>query len=203
MSDDSDRCPSGSDDEPPQPGPAVPTQACEVLADAGLISVDVMENGGDWTALTDAAAAIREAAFAAANFAESKLAGTSAAIALAGDEEVAGLNASYRGKPSPTNVLSFPAPQLPTGIGARAEAEGRFIGDIILAAETVFREAAEMGIPPKHHLQHLVVHGLLHLSGFDHEDDEAANSMETLETLILAALEIPDPYAESPASAGS
>ncbi|MBU2580402.1 MAG: rRNA maturation RNase YbeY [Alphaproteobacteria bacterium] len=161
-----------------------------------------MENGGDWTAVADAAGAARDAALAAANFVETRLSGTSAAIALGSDEEVAALNASYRGKPSPTNVLSFPAPEFPAGIEPSSPSERRFIGDIILAAETVHREAAELGIPLKHHLQHLVVHGLLHLSGFDHEDDEAASTMESLETRILATLEIPDPYAEDPATAG-
>ncbi|KUO56968.1 MAG: hypothetical protein APF80_11150 [Alphaproteobacteria bacterium BRH_c36] len=155
-----------------------------------MISVDVLENGGDWTAIADAAAAVREAARAAAGIPETGLTGTSAAIALAGDAEVAALNASYRGKPAPTNVLSFPAPEMP----AAFENGERFLGDIILAAETVTREAAEMGIPTEHHLQHLVVHGLLHLSGFDHDNDEAAHHMEALETRILATLAIPDPY---------
>lgn len=200
MSDDSDRCPSSSDDEPPQTGPA------------GLISVDIIENAGDWTAVPDAADVVREAAYAAAGFPEAGLAGTNAAIALSSDREVAALNENYRGKPVPTNVLSFPALQPPVPAShfsegaegsSEIEAERRFLGDIILAAETVGREAAEMGISQKHHLQHLVVHGLLHLSGFDHEDDEAAQRMETLETRILATLAIPDPYADVATQAGA
>jgi len=169
------------------------------LANNNLISVDVVENGGDWTAIADPALAVQEAARAAAGFPEAGLAGTSAAIALAGDAEVATLNASYRGKPAPTNVLSFPAPAMPAG----CENGERFLGDIILAAETVTREAAELGIPPEHHLQHLVIHGLLHLSGFDHDDDEAAHHMETLETRILATLAIPDPYEYAPEPAAT
>lgn len=187
MSEDSDSSPTGADSEPPQTGPA------------GLMSVDVIENGGNWSAVENAVAAVREAAGAASRFPESRLAGASVAIALAGDREVAALNASYRGKASPTNVLSFPAPDLPADI----EPAERFLGDVILAAETVMGEAAGMGIPPRHHLQHLVVHGLLHLSGFHHETDEAAARMETLETRILATLAIPDPYAEVAAPAGA
>lgn len=185
MSDNSDKCLKGSDDEPPQTGPA------------GLISVDVLLNGGDWTALPEAVDAVREAAGAAARMSETRLAGANVAIALAADADVAALNEAYRGKSASTNVLSFPAPQLPAGV----DTGECFLGDIILAAETVTREAADLQIPLRHHLQHLVVHGLLHLSGFDHDTDEAAHSMETLETRILATLEIPDPYARISATA--
>jgi probable rRNA maturation factor len=185
MSDDNDSSPSGAESEPPQPGPT------------GLMSVDVIEEEADWSAVEDPAAAVREAAFAAARFSETGLAGTNAAIALASDGAVAALNASYRGKAAPTNVLSFPVAPPPHGV-ARAEP---FLGDVILAAETVAREAAEMGIPARHHLQHLVVHGLLHLTGFDHDTDLAAERMEALETRILATLAIPDPYADAPVPA--
>lgn len=182
MSDDNDSSPSGAESEPPQPGPT------------GPMSVDVIEDEADWSAVEDAAAAVREAAYAAARFPETGLAGTNAAIALASDEAVAALNASYRGKAAPTNVLSFPSPPIPDGVAL----EEPFLGDVILAAETVAREAAEMGIPTRHHLQHLVVHGLLHLTGFDHDTDEAAQRMEAFETRILAILAIPDPYADAP-----
>lgn len=187
MNDPSDRCPSGTDDEPPEIGPA------------GLISVDVIENGGNWPALCEAPeAVIVQAAEAAARFPETKLAGTSAAVALSNDAQVAELNASFRGRPTPTNVLSFPAtPSAAPGDHPEPGAQfSCFAGDIILAAETVAREARELNIPLRHHLQHLVVHGLLHLSGFDHETDGAAEEMEALETRILASLDIPDPYAE-------
>lgn len=186
MSDASDSCPGGTESEPPQPRPA------------GQISVDVIENSGDWTAIPDAVTAINDAAAAAANFPESGLLGVEAAVALSDDAAVAKLNASYRGKPSPTNVLSFPVRDAPS-----ASAECNFVGDVILAAETVMQEAEELGIPPRHHLQHLVIHALLHLSGFDHESEASAVRMEDLETRILATLAIPDPYAGAVLQAGA
>ena len=106
------------------------------------------------------------------------------------------LNLAYRGKDAPTNVLSFPF-QRPPGTAGDADA---YLGDVVLAAETVRREAAERGIEPTHHLQHLVVHGLLHLLGYDHETDAAAEDMEGLETEILATIGIADPYAASASS---
>jgi probable rRNA maturation factor len=75
-----------------------------------------------------------------------------------------------------------------------------FLGDIVFAAETVIGEAEDRGIPPAHHFQHLVVHGLLHLLGFDHETDAEAERMERLERMILARLGIPDPYADEAAA---
>lgn len=186
MSDASDSCPDGTESEPPQPRPA------------GLISVDVIENGGDWTAIPDVIAAICDAAEAAARFPQSGLSGVEAAVELSDDAAVAALNASYRGNPSPTNVLSFPARQ-----ATCASAEQDFVGDIILAAETVMREADELAIPPRHHLQHLVVHALLHLAGFDHDSDSAAARMETLEAHILATLAIPNPYVEAELEGGA
>ncbi len=116
--------------------------------------------------------------------------GSEACVALSSDAEVARLNATYRGKQAATNVLSFPAGPAPAGGG-----DVRLLGDLVLAAETVTREAAELGLPLEHHLQHLVVHGLLHLLGYDHEMDEEAETMEALEVRILARLGIDDPYA--------
>jgi probable rRNA maturation factor len=72
--------------------------------------------------------------------------------------------------------------------------QSRHLGDIVLAAETILREAAELGINPRHHLQHLVVHGLLHLLGYDHQSEAEAEPMEALEVEILAGLGIPNPY---------
>lgn len=115
-----------------------------------------------------------------------------ATVALDSDSEVAAMNGAFRGKPKPTNVLSFPAPPLHPGV---PKPERRELGDIILARETVIHEAAGMGIPVLHHVQHLVVHGLLHLLGYDHETDREAEVMEALETGILAGLGISDPYA--------
>lgn len=163
-----------------------------------LIELDVIREAGDWGDVRETELLIQRAAEAAAAMPEAKLAGTSAALALSSDDRVAELNAAYRGKDGPTNVLSFPAaPEL-----FRKPDEARFIGDIVLAAETVAAEAQSMGIPASHHLQHLIVHGLLHLAGFDHETEEEAVRMEALETRILATLAIPDPYAAMDAESG-
>ena len=107
-------------------------------------------------------------------------------IVLSDDAEVQTLNHHYRKKDKPTNVLSFPD----------GSAHGGFIslGDIILAYETIAREADEQGKTLSHHTQHLVVHGVLHLLGFDHEDDNDAQAMERWEIRILAGLSIANPY---------
>jgi len=115
-------------------------------------------------------------------------------IVLAHDALVQELNREYRDKDKPTNVLSFA--QLdgddgwaePTGPGPCA------LGDLILAYETVEREAREENKPFEHHLTHLVIHGILHLLGYDHIDDDEAEEMESLEIQILKRLSITDPY---------
>lgn len=131
-------------------------------------------------------------------------------IRLADDAEVRELNRTWRGQDKPTNVLSFPAHapdrdaaagEAETGDGDDRPAEGRpeaapvLLGDVVLALETVAREAAESGKRPEDHLTHLVVHGTLHLLGYDHEVAAEAAEMEALETRILAGLGIADPYA--------
>lgn len=106
------------------------------------------------------------------------------------DSEMRRLNKTYRGKDKATNVLSFPALG-PEGKPAPGEA---LLGDVVLARETVLAEAAAQGKQPAHHLTHLLVHGLLHLLGFDHETGGKAAKMEALEAEILAGLGVPDPY---------
>lgn len=110
-----------------------------------------------------------------------------AALALDIDAAVQRLNNDYRGFDKPTNVLSFPS----------GDATGAHLGDIIFARETIEREAADLGIPLIHHVQHLTLHGLLHLIGYDHESDADADAMEALETRLLAELGVPDPYGHS------
>ena len=106
-------------------------------------------------------------------------------ILLTDDESVRALNAQFRQQDKPTNVLSFPAPRNPEF----------HLGDLALAYGVCAREAAEQGKPLAHHLQHLVVHGVLHLCGHDHMGDDEAEAMEGLERAVLASLGVPDPYA--------
>lgn len=105
------------------------------------------------------------------------------------DAHVQVLNRDWRGKDKPTNVLSFPAFDTQPG-----DPLPPMLGDIALAFETVQAEATLENKPFPHHLSHLIVHGLLHLLGYDHEDEEEAEEMEALERAILARLAIPDPY---------
>jgi probable rRNA maturation factor len=111
-------------------------------------------------------------------------------LVFADDATVKALNAEWRGKDRPTNVLSFPA--FPLKPGDRLPP---LLGDVILAFETTAREAAEEGKPMDWHVSHLVLHGFLHLLGHDHLTDADAEKMEALERKILAKLAIPDPYA--------
>lgn len=114
----------------------------------------------------------------------------SVSIALLSDSAVAALNKAYRGKDNATNVLSFPSP------ARHIPGEPMLLGDVVLAFETVEREAASQDMPMVHHAAHLVVHGVLHLMGFEHGDDAAASRMEAAERAILERFGIPDPYAD-------
>lgn len=110
-------------------------------------------------------------------------------IRLVDAEEGQALNAEYRGKDYPTNVLSFPY-----------ETEPVVMGDLLLCPSVVAREAVEQNKPLDAHYAHLTVHGMLHLQGWDHEHDDDAQAMEDEERTILAALGYPDPYRDSPAA---
>ena len=127
------------------------------------------------------------AALAGADHAEADCA---IAVLFTGDDEIATINAEWRGKDKPTNVLSFPTPEgMPV-----PEGEPRPLGDIVLAHGVIAREAAEQGKTLRDHTTHLIVHGMLHLLGHDHEADREAEEMEALETRILKGLGISDPY---------
>ena len=110
------------------------------------------------------------------------------ALRLVDEREGRALNRHYRGKPHPTNVLSFPA-ELPKGVKLP------LLGDIVLCAPVIAREAREQRKPLTAHYAHLTVHGVLHLLGFDHDDERDAEAMETIEREILAGIGLPDPYA--------
>lgn len=156
------------------------------------LSLEIVHDAGDWSWLAGADAAAMEAAAALERHPALTFAPASACVALSSVEAVRRLNRDYRSQDKATNVLSFPALQ-------GAPGEPRALGDIVLAAEAVRAEAEEAGIAPKHHFQHLVVHGLLHLIGYDHEQDDEAAVMEGLEAEVLRTLGIADPYARAAA----
>ena len=109
------------------------------------------------------------------------------AIRIVDTDEARALNNDYRGKDYATNVLSFPA-ELPP------ELKLPLLGDLAICAPVVLREASEQGKSPKDHWAHLTVHGVLHLLGYDHIEENEAEAMEALETSVLAGLGIADPY---------
>jgi probable rRNA maturation factor len=118
------------------------------------------------------------------------------------DAEQRALNRDYRQRDQATNVLSFPNMDDPGGTGGPAAADlPQLLGDVVLARETVAREAVEQGKSLQDHTAHLLVHGLLHLLGYDHEDSAEAEEMEALETGILAEMGIADPYGAVPDAA--
>ncbi|MBL8671630.1 MAG: rRNA maturation RNase YbeY [Alphaproteobacteria bacterium] len=121
-------------------------------------------------------------------------------VLLADDEAIRALNACWRGQDKPTNVLAFATAA--DGPSERGGAGPSGLGDMIVARETLIAEAAERRIPRAHHLYHLVVHGVLHVLGYDHQTERDAATMEALETRILAAAGIPDPYAVESAGNG-
>ena len=146
-----------------------------------MIEVEVKADA--WTkALPEVETVTLKAAEAALETVEG---GGSFAILLTDDETLRELNARFLGKDKPTNVLSFPAPANPD----------RHLGDIALAYGVCAREAGEQGKTLSQHLSHLTVHGVLHLLGYDHQDDGEAEAMEAVERAVLEALGVPDPYA--------
>lgn len=111
-------------------------------------------------------------------------------IVLDNDAHVADLNKQYRNRQGPTNVLSFPGED----VAAARPGQPAMIGDIVIARETLVREAEAQSKSARDHFMHLLVHGILHLLGYDHQNEAEALEMENLETRILAGLNIPDPY---------
>jgi probable rRNA maturation factor len=115
-------------------------------------------------------------------------------VRLTSDEEVRALNAEWRGKDKPTNVLSFPLAGADELVHAAEQGPELMLGDIVLARGVCEREAAEKRLPVEEHAAHLLVHGTLHLLGYDHLDDQSAHEMESREVRALARLGISDPY---------
>ncbi len=123
----------------------------------------------------------------AKNALEDHMAGAEVDIRICGEQEMADLNRRFAGKDYPTNVLSFPAGDNPAG-------PMPLLGDVVICAPVTDREAADQGKSRPQHLAHLLSHGVLHLLGFDHEDDQDAAAMEAEERRLLSQLGYPDPY---------
>ena len=158
------------------------------------IDIDIAAPMRQWLdILPDAEDLVRSAVTAAWQASgDDTAAAVEVSVMLADDATVRTLNRDHRGKDKPTNVLSFPiGGEGGSGVGTDAP---MMLGDVVLACETVTAEAAAQGKSVADHLRHLVVHGVLHLAGHDHEDDADAERMERLETRILADLGVGDPY---------
>lgn len=153
-----------------------------------IVSIDVED--GSWSALPDLERLAHQAVGAALAVGNRDMDGCEVAVLFTDDAAVAEINAVWRGKDTPTNVLSFPTPDdmpLPEG-------EPRPLGDIVLAFGVIAREAAEQCKTLHDHTVHLIVHATLHLLGHDHETEEEAEAMEHMETGILKGLGISNPY---------
>ena len=153
------------------------------------VQIDIAKNAGNWSdqaAIEVIAENVVQQCFKRLHFegAESEL-----SIVLTNDHEIKKLNTDWRNINRATNVLSFPAFEIAVG-----EMPGPMLGDIVLAIETIEREARDSSISFLDHLNHLIIHGLLHLLGYDHENDIEAEQMEALEIEILAQLGIKNPY---------
>ena len=164
------------------------------MAPFALPLTEVLVVADGWQGTPDAEAVIHRAIAVAAEIADADVGNAELAVMLTDDSGIRTLNSNWRGIDKPTNVLSFPALQ-PTGAGGPDDAP-RMLGDIAIAYETTRREADDEQKPFDHHLSHLAVHGFLHLIGYDHETEDDAEKMESLEAEILAQLGIPDPYAD-------
>jgi probable rRNA maturation factor len=159
-----------------------------MIGSADMLSIEVSIRSERWLTPCPDAAALAERAGRAALAVPSVPGPVIVEVILTDDAEQRRLNRHYRGKDAPTNVLSFRMGDVVPGGGPV------MLGDVVLAFETVAREATEQQKPFTDHLRHLVVHGVLHLLGFDHETDAEAAVMEAREKQILAGLGVPDPY---------
>ena len=148
--------------------------------------IDIQAQSPLWKAQPLAEQTVRDAVSAAA--AALSTAEGEVSIVLTDNSGIAALNRNWRGIDKPTNVLSFPAS------GHKGNESSRFLGDIVIAYETLVRECDDENRKFLHHLAHLTVHGFLHLAGYDHETDAQAEEMEGLESKIMTRLSMPDPY---------
>lgn len=158
-------------------------------AQPAKLEIDVNVAAPAWEAVEGLEALTRDCLLKSLAISGAALAPTcEISVTFCDDATIRALNAQWRGKDQPTNVLSFP---MPGALQAKS-----LLGDVIVAYETVAREAAEQGKALRNHAAHMVVHGFLHLIGYDHETAAEAEGMEALERKIAAALGFPDPYAD-------
>lgn len=154
------------------------------------VAADILIEAGDWPDEHRLRGLVNRALAASiARLAPPLADGAEVSLVFTDDAHMRALNRRHRGKDSSTNVLSFPQPRAASG------GFGPILGDIVLAAETVAAEAKAAGLALEAYVTHLIVHGFLHLLGYDHETDGEADVMEGHETAILADLGIADPYA--------
>ena len=165
------------------------TPAAEQIA---LPAIDILVEAGDWPPEEKLHDLVSHAIGEAVAAAKPPLAPeTELSLVFTDDAHVRDLNRRYRKKDTATNVLSFPAAR------TSPNSFGPLLGDLAFAAETIVRESVAEGLSLDHHLTHLIVHGFLHLLGYDHGNDADAAVMENLETAILAPLGIADPYGDA------
>lgn len=156
------------------------------------IAVDVSVEAGNWAGEDDLAALAEKCVSASVTRLGLDSVTSEISIMFTDDAAMRALNAQWRGKDKPTNVLSFPAFDISPG-----DSPGPLLGDIVIAFETVRAEAQLEDKGFDNHLRHLIVHGFLHVLGYDHENDADAEEMESAERAILADMGVPDPYSEA------
>lgn len=153
------------------------------------MNIDISVDSGQWSAVENPETLVAAAVEAVlAELPGPDPGNVELSVALVSDDAIRTLNRDYRGRDKATNVLSFPCGE-PAGPGLP-----RLLGDVVLAFETVSRESEMQGKPVEHRVSHLVVHGFLHLLGYDHESSGEAEAMEAIEIRALARLDIADPY---------
>jgi probable rRNA maturation factor len=164
-----------------------------------LLNVDINMNADAWATEGITEADLRRCSVEAFNasqrlcgFDRDGISACEIAILITTDAKLQSLNLQFRGMDKPTNVLSFNA--LNVKRQSLMDGQPLFLGDIAIATETVMREAHEQNKKVADHLSHMIIHGTLHLLGYDHEDEDEAKKMEALERRILASLNIADPY---------
>lgn len=167
-------------DDDPQPPPEPPSPLINVVIEDTLWQTML---GNPEDAATDTARRV---------LASSDYPLAEVTILLTDDQQIESLNASFRGLNKPTNVLSFPFEDHPGG--ETEQDSGTYLGDLALASGVVRREAIDQAKSTSDHFNHMIVHGLLHLLGYDHEDDESAEAMEALEIHLLSEMQIANPY---------